>query len=225
MQMKRFSRTAVLAAAASLVTSAVSAAEANWSVDGWSGFYGELRAGITLLDNSSNQPNSTLVFPSIASNTDFETGAMGSIALGYGFADQNRWGSGLWNNIRLEAELQYQENDIDNVAGNPEVTALSYMGNVYYDFDLGSSFTPYIGVGLGATSLNVDGVGLRDDADTVFAYQLRGGVSYAFDQNIAASLGYRYFDADNPSLVDLDGTSFDTQYSGSALELGLRYNW
>ena len=117
-----------------------------------------------------------------------------------------------------------------------DISALTFMGNVYYDFDLGSGWKPYVGGGLGVASISLesksatDGRALADDKDTVFAYQAGGGVGYEFatseDHTITVSLDWRYFRTADPTFKGaVTGAEFDTEIGGHEISLGLRYGF
>lgn len=75
--------------------------------------------------------------------------------------------------------------------------------NAYWDFHNSTAFTPYIGAGLGmgfidnkyTVSGNEDGQGgefSKSKMNTVFAWNVGLGASYAFTENISADLAYRF---------------------------------
>ena len=213
-------------------------------------------------------------------------------SLDTGFVVKGTAGYALTNGFRIEGEIGYRKNNLDNmkvkspgslvelaaprvadavniVAGrrvypNPDTTtyanlfpphqmvaqnvatgtqslsgdisALTFMGNVYYDFDLGSGWKPYVGGGLGMASISLesksatDGRALADDKDTVFAYQAGGGVGYEFatseDHTITVSLDWRYFRTADPTFKGaVTGAEFDTEIGGHEISLGLRYGF
>lgn len=116
-----------------------------------------------------------------------------------------------------------------------DISALTFMGNVYYDFDLGSGWKPYVGGGLGVASISLEsksasGRTLADDKDTVFAYQAGGGVGYEFaaseDHAITVSLDWRYFRTADPTFKGaVTGAEFDTEIGGHEVSAGLRYGF
>ena len=116
-----------------------------------------------------------------------------------------------------------------------DISVLTFMGNVYYDFDLGSGWKPYVGGGLGVASVSLEskpasGRTLADDKDTVFAYQAGGGVGYEFaaseDHAITVSLDWRYFRTADPTFKGaVTGAEFDTEIGGHEISLGLRYGF
>ena len=105
------------------------------------------------------------------------------------------------------------------------------MLNVFYDFDTGTKFTPYIGGGIGIAHLKVK---IRTDegkvskSDNSFAYQLGAGVAYAVTDSIALDLSYRYTDSGSMtvreySLEDADKTKIDS--TAQEILFGVRYTF
>ena len=71
--------------------------------------------------------------------------------------------------------------------------ALSLMANGYYDFHFtDSSFTPYLGGGVGVASIGYD-IGGYTDAVATLTRQFMAGVGYDIDPSTALTAGYRYF--------------------------------
>lgn len=79
------------------------------------------------------------------------------------------------------------------------------FANLYYDFHYSTAFTPYIGAGLGLGFINnsyatgghdpFDGYSewtSRSKKNTVFAWNVGVGCSYAFTENFSADLAYRF---------------------------------
>lgn len=117
-----------------------------------------------------------------------------------------------------------------------DISVLTFMGNVYYDFDLGLGWKPYVGGGLGVASISLEsksatsGTALADDKDTAFAYQAGGGVGYEFatsaDHAITVSLDWRYFRTADPTFKGaVTGAEFDAEIGGHEISLGLRYGF
>ena len=106
------------------------------------------------------------------------------------------------------------------VDGDGYMSALSVMGNVWWDIDTGAAVTPFVGGGIGMTQLSERGDGSSND-DRVFAWQIGAGVSYDLGNGTVAQLGYRFF---NPGEADLDGLNFEP--GGIHLvDIGLRYSF
>lgn len=114
--------------------------------------------------------------------------------------------------------------------------ALTFKANAFYDIDLGFAWKPYVGGGIGVTRVSVDvssgrtGNVLVDDSETVFSYQVGGGVGYEFPlpegRSVTLSLDYRYFDAGSPTFTGYESNlDFDASISGNYVGVGLRYGF
>lgn len=216
----RFIRTLVGAIA---LLSATSAVQAEQAADFWpEGTYFEIRAGANFLNDADNSSGGS---GSFLGETGFDTGFTTSVAFGYELANKNLFGSGFWNDIRIEVEIGYAESDIENSASNADISTNNYMLNAYYDFDTGTKWRPFIGAGIGAALIEVDGVSLRDDEDTVLAYQARAGIAYQFTSSIIGTLGYRFLGTEDPELRSATGTRFETEIQSHAVEVGLRFRF
>ena len=127
------------------------------------------------------------------------------------------------------------------VQGSPhpltgDFQALTFKANAFYDIDLGFAWKPYVGGGIGVTKVSVDvssgrtGNLLVDDSETVFSYQVGGGVGYEFPlpegRSVTISLDYRYFDAGSPTFTGAGSElDFDASISGNYVGVGLRYGF
>lgn len=163
----------VLAAAAAVIAMSAMDAQAQIYISG--------NAGMSILND--------------ADATDTFTGGSGSGEISHdnGYAITGAIGT-TWGPVRIEGELSYRQNDLDNltvtrlsVAGvgtfsgqanfalDGEVSSLTGMANVWYDFQTGTNWTPFIGGGLGVSRVNmeINRVGTAratlDDDDVVFA--------------------------------------------------------
>lgn len=119
-------------------------------------------------------------------------------ALGYQFGD-----------FRLELEPGYRKSGLDkfsnSTSSSGDLSALSGMLNIYHDFMPESRFNPYLGVGAGYARVTADnitrnGVRVADGSDGTFAFQGIAGLTYAFTQNLALDVAYRYFDAQDAKI-------------------------
>lgn len=154
-------------------------------------------------------------------SADFDTGFAGVGALGYK----------LDKNWRTELELGYRRNEVSSIpggGGDGDVHSWSYMGNVLYDVDTGSKWTPYVGIGAGAVHYRAAGLQLTpttttNDGDTEFAYQGILGVAYDVTPRSQFYVDYHYLRADNPSVTDSAGNNYDTTYRSNTVLLGFRY--
>jgi opacity protein-like surface antigen len=119
-------------------------------------------------------------------------------------------GANLSPNIRLEGDLGYAEADIQ---GGGDSTAKTLLGNVYYDFNNSSGFTPFVGAGAGWGWFDTS----AGDDDS-WTYQLTAGVSKAFTDRLTGEVAYHYTAAPN---VEISG--LDADYHSSFVGAGLRW--
>ena len=159
--------------------------------------------------------------------TDFDTGIIGSLAIGHSF-----------ESLRIEGEFAYMQNDVSSlkafgigVDASGDVSAASLMANVYYDFDTGSKWKPFIGAGAGYSNVSINNLSssgflLADDDTGVFAYQLKAGIGYAFTDKLDGTVGYRFFGTADGDFVDSTGLSFTADgLQNHVIELGVRYRF
>lgn len=106
------------------------------------------------------------------------------------------------------------------------------FANAYFDFHNSTKFTPYIGGGLGMgfinSSYDINGRNgesiSASDLNTVFAWNVGAGCSYAFTDNISADLAYRYVGL-GENKVSFMGQDITTQPSANEISLGLRFTF
>ena len=109
-------------------------------------------------------------------------------------------GRRVTENIRIEGEFLYRrfaENTKENGSSVRKVNGKSFGGltNIYYDFMAGQKFRPYVGVGVGYGSIDVEdkrSTGRVTVRVSGIAYQAGAGASYALASDIEAFGGYRY---------------------------------
>lgn len=134
-------------------------------------------------------------------------------------------GKDLGNQIRIEGELAYRQNDMATYGGFPvsgEMSSLAFMGNAYYDFGDGSDFTPYLGIGMGFANVTMNSIFYSTyDTDTTFALQLMAGGSFPVGEGLAMTIDLRSFGA-VPTFVDTGGFPFRHGYGVGSIMLGLR---
>lgn len=210
----------LLMAAAVAVMGFAGAAQAN---DDWrSGLYIKGAAAVTSADNQHYKDATTNV------HVDLKSGYAVSGAVGYQFHPA----------LRGEIEVTHRNNNVKSMTVNGVKQAAqtghsastAYMGNVYYDFDTGTDYTPYVGVGLGVAHTNnknntVLGPVAAKGTDLVFAYQAMAGVEYALDNNFGIYGEYRYFGTRDPRVKDSLGASHRLSNQNHNFGLGLRYKF
>lgn len=132
-------------------------------------------------------------------------------------------GMRVWDPLRAEVELSYARWSVDDATadygfgdvdaeGRGHLSATYLLGNLWYDFESDSSFTPYLGGGAGVafvspdvTFFGSDSFGLQN-GEAGFAFQLGGGVKFGLTDNIALDIGYRF-----KGILDTD---FDSSENG-----------
>ncbi len=224
MLLKRFlATTSVVVLVGGAGLAFVPSAKAQW--------YASVNAGVTLLDDADF--TDTFAAGSATGSIDFDPGFGLSGAAGYS-----------WGNFRLEGEISYRKNGLDevqvdtlSVAGvlftslgtfdiDGDTTALGFMANGWYDVDTGTPWVPFLGAGLGVARLNIDiesiaGVATTyDESDNVFAYQAGAGVGYKVTPTTTVSLSYRFFGTADPEFDD-GVDKVDTEYSSHNIMVGI----
>ncbi len=137
-------------------------------------------------------------------------------------------GNALGNGARVELELGYRTNDLDEVkidglgsaSLDGDFSALSLMGNAYYDFPTSGKFSPFIGGGIGYANVEADLDDIDSEDDNVFAYQLMLGGSIAASENLYVDLQYRFFGTEDPNFG-----GDDAEYTTHNVMIGLRHNF
>jgi len=180
------------------------------------GWYAGAQVGVTRLEDAGF---SGAGFAPVTAEFDTGYGLLGQV--GYGFGA-----------FRLEGELGWRSNGVDNVGGlggSGDLTAATLMANAYYDIQTGSPFTPYLGVGLGGARVSADqigaaGVQLVDDTDTVFAYQGIVGASYEVDRNLLLKADYRYLRTEDPDFTAAAG-NVKSEYASHSIMVGFTWRF
>lgn len=179
------------------------------------GFYISGGAGLNWLHDAEVSTS-----PSRDADFDGGWGALG--ALGYRF--------GNW---RVEGEVGYRANDVDEVsggAGGGDMRSLSAMVNAIYELGAFSGVRPYLGAGIGWARVKLNdaslaGAALTDDADSQFAYQGLLGFQVPLANALNLDVGYRYFATLDPKFRNAAGNSFDSEYRSHMVMVGLTYSF
>jgi len=157
----------------------------------------------------------------VGAELSYDTGIGLSLAVGHAL-----------KGVRYEGEVSYFRTDVDEVNGidsggnkiviplNGDITTTALMANVYKDFDTGTEFRPFVGLGVGAANLDME-INQMSDDDTVFAFQLLLGFGYQVAEKTRFDLSYRFFTTDDPEFY---GTS-ETKYVSSLFLAGLRFDF
>ena len=136
---------------------------------------------------------------------------------------------------RVEFAVGHQANDVDKINGispsrygiNMNFSTWTFMANGYVDFPTKSpGITPYLMAGMGLADVNVK---FSDEAasgysitysDSVFAWQIGGGVGIKASDKVTVDLGYRYLSPSDVTILDIKHS-----LSSSNLLAGIRYSF
>ncbi len=115
-------------------------------------------------------------------------------------------------------------------AAQGEIDSSTLYVNALYDFDTGTALTPYIGVGLGYSRVDVtyipSGVEVINGDDDVMVYQLIGGLSYKISDAMDLYGNVRYRNGGDVEVTSsLLSTNFEIENESLVFDLGLRYSF
>lgn len=164
-----------------------------------------------------------------------------SFDIGFGFAAA--LGYATESGFRVEGEIAGRFNEMDEFSNDlgdkfiddGYISAFSVMANAFYNFMPDSAVSPFIGAGVGLVGIEVDFDYDDDDYyyhdghyhyyddsdyDTVLAYQLAAGVTFALSEHMKVDVQYRYFAADDPEFDEIE-----MEYTTQNAMVGLRYEF
>jgi opacity protein-like surface antigen len=128
----------------------------------------------------------------------FNPGVRADVDLGYNLNDT--WAvefeTGVnWNSINSVGGLE-----LDSISESFDTYTIPLLANVIYKFPTQSSWTPYVGMGVGGVVSMADfGNATSDSSDTcfTFAWQAEAGLKYALTKNASIGVAYKYFNTLN----------------------------
>jgi len=138
-----------------------------------------------------------------------------------------------WGPWRFEEEFSFKQNELNrfgiggfSFAANGHRNAYAFMTNAIYDFNLGWSVTPHLGLGIGAVILNdrvnIGGFTVTNNDDVQFGYQAIAGVRYNINPALAFDLDYRYLGTtDSTFRSNIAGVRYSSGYSAHNLVASL----
>ncbi|MGF7158992.1 opacity protein-like surface antigen [Rhodoligotrophos appendicifer] len=142
----------------------------------------------------------------------------------------------MGNGLRGEVELSYLQANNDRLKGNAfldiddsdfiiennggfkanakdHTDVLFVLANMWYDFNMGMPFKPYLGGGVGVGFVNqhlkVGNDSLIDDSDTNFAFQAGAGFKWALSDAVDLDVGYRFKGVLDVKLEDKGGVGIN----------------
>ncbi len=141
-----------------------------------------------------------------------------------GWGIDGRFGTHLNHLLRTELELGYEAANTDQVGMKGKVSNFDIMANGILDIPTGSSFTPYLGMGVGGAHVEADitapPVPRFDKADWTFAYQAIGGVDWHLTPRASFGIRYRYLDAQPVRLA-----GFKTDHKSGLASAGVKFTF
>jgi opacity protein-like surface antigen len=182
---------------------------------------------------------------SFANNVKTDYAAIGpySLDLKTGYLLGGTVGMNVTNMIRGEVELSHshwsaEKASFDFAGGSStysasgDVSATYLLANAWIDIENDSSFTPYIGGGLGygwadaKTTFDGSPFGYGD-GEGGFAFQLGAGVKFDLTESASIDLGYRFKSIQNIDFKDSDGNGVyeNGDVISHNIQIGLTYNF
>ena len=139
-------------------------------------------------------------------DVDLNPGAGGSLY--YGFQSFN---------MRFDGSIGYSTFEVDGVSlgtldsetADGDVDIYDLFVNAYYDVDIGSQISPYMGAGIGAAAVSFDifdaGGEILEDDTVAFAYQIMAGATAIVGQNVSLFAEAKYRGTGE---IEIETTSF-----------------
>ena len=194
--------------------------------------YVNLAAGASMLNDTDFEAG-TAIAPLTVDN-EYDTGYVISAETGYNFGPLY-----FIDNVKLGLEVAYSENDIDvHSAGGTDLTgstgdldAFTFMANMSHEYDTGTKFVPYYGLGVGVAAIDANNFGVDalpnalDDGDESFVYQGNVGVNYMVSPALDMGVNYRYAATAGLELTGAGGTTSDFDYESNNLTFNLNYRY
>ncbi len=114
--------------------------------------------------------------------------------------------------------------------GQGDISSTAIFANAYYDFNRTGSFQPYVGAGIGFADIDVSykpsGIGVIDDGETKFAYQLKAGATYRLNDTFELYGEYAYrATEDIETNNDLFPGTLEIENQQNIFSVGARYRF
>ncbi len=192
--------------------------------------YGSINAGVTSVEDTSFN-----AAPGLNVNTDYDNGYVVTGEVGY-----NVGKFFFIDNVKLGVELGYGENEVDghsaagaNLSGSDgDLQVGTLMANMYHEYNTGTRFVPYYGLGVGLARIDADnfrtsGGTALDDDETAFAYQGNVGVNYMLTSSSDIGARYRYTATEGAEMrgAGLGASSEDFDYENHAFTVNYTHNF
>lgn len=122
----------------------------------------------------------------------------------------------------LRGEMEYTYNDTISEK-DAKYDSQLLIANVYYDFNINSTVTPYVGAGLGVAFNDGEYNGYSDNS-TSFVYSLSAGITLPVNEKINFDLGYRYLNMTD-SDITIDGQDIKIKPYSHQVMAGVRVSF
>lgn len=190
------------------------------------GFYLKGFGGASFVDDESVRLSGANADGSVSGfkpRLDYDTGYVLGLAVG----------ATITPNVALEIEYAHRSADYrvrgvapdgSPVRGNGDTSVNAVLANGFYvldPVDPAGALQPYVGLGLGGASIDVDG----DDTGTQFAWQVMGGARYAVNPNLGLFGELRYFDVDGGQFARRNGIRASAGSDAIDLIFGASYRF
>ena len=161
-----------------------------------------------------------------------------------GFAAGGTAGFAFRGGLRVEGEFVYRRHGLQSftssqtngasVPAQGRLESVAMMGNLLYEFDNRTRWTPYLGGGVGGARLHLDKFAATGASSTFtagdwrLAYQGIVGLKYALTPAWSVGLDYRYFATIKPAFSGAPGgipTAIRTDYGTHNVMVGLVYHF
>ncbi|GAB5459299.1 MAG: hypothetical protein Hens3KO_23290 [Henriciella sp.] len=114
--------------------------------------------------------------------------------------------------------------------GQGDISSTALFANVYWDFGTAGAFQPYLGAGLGYADVDVtyrpSGIGVIDDGEAKFAYQIKAGATYQFQNQWEVFGEYAYRATEDIEVNnDLFPGSLEIENQQNVFSIGARYRF
>jgi OOP family OmpA-OmpF porin len=168
------------------------------------GFYADVHGGTGITWNEGTRLSSDALPASVHGHTNYDVGWLAGASAGYAWSLFNQ-------GFATEFEFTFRQNHVNRiatggvgggaVATGGDLHSYNMMLNQYYRFRNSTPFTPYIGGGIGESSVALNNtrpvspvdLGPFSGTDAVFAYQGIAGIAYSITPHLSLAAEYRYF--------------------------------
>lgn len=126
-----------------------------------------------------------------------------------------------WNldqNLSLGVDLMYTEQGYSGYSSKLET--MSVMADVFYSFDIGSKWRPFVGAGIGGVQVTYDNNGSPfAGSDFVFGWEATAGVTIPIAAKTDISLSYKYQGSEDAQIE-----TRSVEYKSNTISAGLVFN-